>query len=351
MQKSVDIVAKRKIVSEKIETDRQETLEMKLVIQIPCWNEQSHVQDAVSGLPTHIDGIDSIEVVVIDDGSTDETAGFALKTGVAEVVRLPRHLGLAAAFSAGIHAAIRRNADVLVNTDADLQYPPDYIPNLIEPIIGNKADIVIGDRLSATPAPFPPVKMALERLGSSFVRVFSSVLVQDAASGFRAFNRDAIEAMFLHGKFSYTMETLMLAGIKRFRLVNIPITVNPPRRKSRLVKTIPGYIGRSVSSIFRAYLMYYPLRFFVGIGTVFLTASFALGIRYLAFFAFGQGAGHVQSLILLTILAMMGFQGIVLGCIGEIIAANRRLLEEIRLRLFKAGETVDDCLPKRITRG
>jgi glycosyltransferase involved in cell wall biosynthesis len=308
---------------------------MKLVIQIPCWNEKASIEDAVRSLPRSIPGIDIIEIIVIDDGSTDGSAELAERAGADEVVRLPRHMGLAEAFSAGIQAAIRHNADILVNTDADLQYRPVHIPDLIRPIMDNSADIVVGDRLSQKPAPFPPVKMALERLGTSFVRMFSSVPVRDAASGFRAFNRGVLDALFIHGKFSYTLETLMLAGIKKYRLVNVPITVNPQRRKSRLVKNIPGYIGRSTGAVVRAYLMYHPLRFFAGIGTVLLTVSLALGVRYLYYNAAGQGAGHVQSLILLTILALMGFQSIVLGLVGEIVAANRRLLEEIRVKLLK----------------
>ncbi len=308
---------------------------MKLVIQIPCWNEQACIADVIASLPRGMPGIDIIEIMIIDDGSSDATAEVAAKAGVDEVVRLPRHMGLAEAFSAGIAAAIRRNADILVNTDADMPYPSVHIEQLILPILKKQADIVLGNRLSSTPEPFSPLKMMLERLGTVFVRFFSSVPVMDAASGFRAFNRDAIMAMFIHGKFSYTMETLMLAGIKRFRLVNVPITINPPRRKSRLVKNIPGYIGRSIGAVVRAFLMYHPLRFFVGIGSLFLCVSLVLGIRYMVFFAQGNSAGHVQSLILLAILALMGFQSIVLGLIGEVIAANRRLLEEIRLKLIK----------------
>jgi glycosyltransferase involved in cell wall biosynthesis len=311
------------------------TKSMKLVIQIPCWNEQASISDVVRSLPSHIPGINSIEVVVIDDGSIDATATVASQAGVDEVVKLPRHLGLADAFSAGIQTALRRNADILVNTDADLQYPPQYIPALIEPILNGHADIVIGDRLSGKPAPFPPLKMFLERLGTFFVRVFSRVPVKDAASGFRAFDREALLAMFIHGRFSYTMESLMLAGHNRLRVANIPITVNSPRRKSRLVKNIPGYMVRSVSTVVRAFLMYYPLRFFVGLGMALLAVAFVLGARYLVYLGVGRGEGHVQSLILLLIFALMGFQSIALGLIGDVVAGNRRLLEELRLNQYR----------------
>jgi hypothetical protein len=181
--------------------------------------------------------------------------------------------------------------------------------------------------------------MILERLGSAFVRTFSSVPVADAASGFRAFSRDVLEAMFLHGRFSYTLETLMLAGIKKFRLVNIPITINPPCRKSRLVKNIPRYIGSSSGAVIRAYLMYHPLRFFAGVGMIFMAGALLLGLRYLFFWAHGYSNGHVQSLILLAVLALMGFQSIVLGLVGEVVAANRRLLEGVRMKLLRNGDS------------
>ena len=307
---------------------------MRLAIQIPCWNEREWIARTLASLPGCIDGVDSIEVIVVDDGSTDGTERVAVEAGADAVIRLPRHCGLADTFLAGVHTALERGVDILVNTDADMQYPSSSIGELITPILQGKADVVIGNRLSNPHPPFSPLKMILERFGSAVVRLLSGTGVRDAASGFRAFNREALEAIFLHGTFSYTMETIMVAGVKKLRVHNVPIAVNPPQRPSRLFRSIPGYIARSTGTILRAYLMYYPLRFFVGIGSLFLLSAFFLGIRFLYFFLLDGGGGHIQSLILLAIFAFMGFQSIVLGFIGDIISANRRLLEHLRLQRF-----------------
>jgi glycosyltransferase involved in cell wall biosynthesis len=308
---------------------------MKLVIQIPCWNEEHSIADAIKSLPRHIDGIDSIEIMVIDDGSSDATADMAARCGVHEVIKLPRHKGLASAFSAGVQAALQRGADILVNTDADLQYPSHHIKDLIAPVLDNSADIVIGNRLAQRPTPFPPAKMVMEQFGSSCVSFFAGLHIKDAASGFRAFNREAMEALVIHSNYSYTLESLILAGMKKLRIANVPITTNPPRRSSRLFKTLRGYLAQSTISILRAYLMYHPLRFFAGIGVVLLFAALLIGVRYLVFFYTGVGTGHIQSLILMAILAFLGFQSIVIGLIGDIISANRRLLEQLRISLLR----------------
>ncbi len=307
---------------------------MRLAIQIPCWNEREWIAKTLASLPGRIEGIDSIEVIVVDDGSTDGTEVAASEAGADAVIRLPRHSGLADTFLAGVHAALERGVDILVNTDADMQYPSSSIGDLIAPILQGKADMVVGNRLSYRHPPFSPLKMALERCGTAIVRLLSGTDVHDAASGFRAFNRDALEAIFLHGTFSYTMETLMVAGVKKLRVHNVPVAVNPPRRPSRLFRSVPDYILRSTATIFRAYLMYYPLRFFVGLGSLFLLSAFLLGLRFLYFFFLDGGGGHIQSLILLAIFAFMGFQSIALGLIGDIISANRRLLEHLRLQRF-----------------
>ena len=305
---------------------------MKLIVQIPCLNEESTIAEVVASIPRHIDGIDSVEIIVIDDGSTDGTIAAAQAAGVDEIIRLPRHMGLASAFSTGVTAALRRNADILVNTDADCQYPSGFIPALIAPIKNQTADIVIGDRLSWSPAPFKPFKLALERFGSFCVRMFAGIPVRDAACGFRAFSREALESMVIHGSYSYTLESLILAGIRRLRLVNIPIPISPPRRTSRLFTTLTGYIRRSMIAIIRSYLMYHPLKFFIGIGSVFCCAAAVWGLRFLYLYLHGQGEGHIQSLILLSIFAFLGFQSLVLGFLGDIIANNRRLIEDLRLR-------------------
>ncbi len=308
---------------------------MKLVIQIPCWNEEKNITETIRSLPKNIDDIDHIEVVIIDDGSTDKTVAVALKEGVDEVIRLPRHMGLASAFSAGIDGAIRRGADILVNTDADLQYPSSKIKDIVKPIINGEADIAIGDRLSHKPRPFSPVKLFLERLGSLTVRFFSGVPVKDAASGFRAFSKDALQSIVIHDSFSYTLETLLLAGMKKFRIVNITIPVNGTKRKSRLFNSISQYILRSWITITRIYLMYHPFKFFVTIGLLCMIAALSIGIRFLYFYFINDSGGHIQSLILLAVLASMGFQCIILGFVADVIAANRRLLERLRLRQLK----------------
>lgn len=308
---------------------------MKLVIQIPSWNEENSIAETIRSLPKSIDGIDIIEVIVIDDGSTDNTIAAALQEGVSEVVRLPRHMGLASAFSAGIEAAIKRGADMLVNTDADHQYPSDYIKDLVNPVIKGDADIAVGDRLSHKPRPFPLVKMFLERLGSLIVRLFSGVPIKDAASGFRAFSKDALQSIIIHDTFSYTLETLLLAGMKKFRVANITIPVNKKKRKSRLFNSISQYILRSWITITRIYLMYHPFKFFVSIGLFSLIVALTIGIRFLYYYFIGGGSGHIQSLILLAVLAGVGFQCIILGFVADVVAANRRLLEQLRLRQLK----------------
>lgn len=304
---------------------------MKLIIQIPCWNESESILEVVRSLPTTVRGIDVIETIIIDDGSDDGTAKEAERAGVTEVVRLERHLGLAAAFSAGVEAALRRGADILVNTDADLQYPSDHIPALIGPLVKGEADMVIGNRLLQKPAPFGPLKMMLQRLGSLIVRIASGTKVADAASGFRALSRCAMEALFIHGKFSYTLESVLLAGARGLRIANVPVTTNPTDRRSRLVRSLPSYISRSATTILRSYLMYHPLRLFAGMGVLLLLLASVIGCRFLYFYAMKGGAGHVQSLILLAVLAIAGFQAIALGMVADVVAANRRLLEEQRL--------------------
>ncbi|MBD3322296.1 MAG: glycosyltransferase [Chitinivibrionales bacterium] len=307
---------------------------MKLVIQIPCYNEEKTLQEAIHTLPRSIEGIDEIEILVIDDGSTDRSVEVAGNSG-ARVVKLSRHLGLADAFATGVKAAIERGADILVNTDADMQYPPEHIERLVRPILDREADISIGDRLSHKSRPFSPAKMLFEHLGTAFVRSMSGVDIKDAASGFRAFSKEALELIFIHGKFSYTLESLVLAGMRKLRVANVTIPVNPPKRKSRLFSSMGHYIVQSVFSVIRAYLMYHPLKFFVSVGLLFLAAAAVIGFRFLLFYFLEGGAGHIQSLILLAILAFFGVLSIILGLVGDVIAANRRILEELRHTVMK----------------
>jgi glycosyltransferase involved in cell wall biosynthesis len=306
---------------------------MKLFIQIPCFNEQDNVGRTIASIPRHLPGIDEVCIVVIDDGSNDDTVRLARENGADKVIRLARHHGLAEAFSAGIAYAITHDADIVVNTDADLQYPSERIQALIAPLCRGEADIAVGNRLDARPAPFPWWKMWLERFGSATVRFFSNTHVRDAASGFRAFNREAMELMYIHSSFSYTIESLLLAGMKRLRIANVPVTINTTARSSRLYNSVVGYVSRMAAIILRSFLMYHPLTFFSSVGAVFLAGAAFLGLRYLWFLYTGDSGGHVQSLILLAILAFMGFQCIVVGLLGDVIAANRRLMEDMRVSL------------------
>jgi glycosyltransferase involved in cell wall biosynthesis len=310
---------------------------MKLVIQIPCWNEEATIAEAVGALPRSLPGVDAIEVLVVDDGSTDRSVALAQAAG-ASVVRLGSHRGLAAAFSAGIEEAVRRDADILVNTDADLQYPAAHIADIIAPIVRGEADIAIGDRLRSARNHFSAFKSVLQRTGSFCLRMLSGVPVRDAASGFRAFSREAFESMYIRGRFSYTLESLILAGIRGLRVCNVPISTNPPRRRSRLFTSIPSYLVLSTAAVLRAYLMYHPLRFFAGIGACFLAAAGLLGGRFLVYYLQGEGTGHLQSLVLLAVFALMGFQCVVLGLIGDVVSANRRLLEQLRIATLRRSK-------------
>jgi glycosyltransferase involved in cell wall biosynthesis len=309
---------------------------MKLVIQIPCWNEEKTIGEVIQSLPKQLPGFDSIESVIIDDGSTDGTAAAACAAGATEVVIFGRHRGLAEAFSVGVLTAIRRGADILVNTDADNQYPSDYIEKIVSPILESRADIVVGNRLSWQPPPFKPVKLMLERTGSVFVRFVSGANALDATSGFRAFSREVMERLFIHARFSYTLESLFMAGRHHFRIINIPIPINKTKRKSRLAKNIPSFIGYSLVNIVRAYLLYHPLRFFVNLGLFLIAAALVLGMRFIWYFIVDDGSGHVQSLLLMAVLAIAGFQSIALGFLGDVISANRRLLEDMRIRQLKS---------------
>lgn len=305
---------------------------MKLIVQIPCWNEEKTIGEMINSVPREIQGIDTVEILVIDDGSEDNTSREALEAGASKIVTLPRHKGLASAFSAGIEAALQMGGDILVNTDADMQYPSEFIPALIEPILMGEADMTIGDRLSNSQKPFSPFKMLLQRVGTAVVRLLSGVKIRDAASGFRAFNKEAMSSIFIHDNFSYTMESIFLAGANRLRVRDVPIEINSQTRDSRLFDSIGQYIKRSSITILRISLMYHPLRFFLALGTILMLCAFGIGVRFMILFFQGGGSGHIQSLILLVVFAIMGIQSIMVGLVADVVAANRRLLENIRMR-------------------
>jgi glycosyltransferase involved in cell wall biosynthesis len=302
---------------------------MKLVIQIPAWNEEAHVAEAIEALPRAVDGFDEVEVIVVDDGSDDATAEVAEKAG-AKVVRLPVHRGLAVAFASGIDAALESGADVVVNTDADSQYDARDIPTLVAPILRGEAQMVIGDRQVHTIRHFSPTKKILQKFGSMVVRRLSRTEVTDATSGFRAISRTAALKLHVFTRFTYTLETILQAGEAGMRVVSVPVRVNPEiRRPSRLFASNTGYVLRSLESIARIVVLYNPLRIFVRLGAVPVLIGLALLVRFLYFYFTGQSpAGHIQSLILAVILIFVGFQVWVVGILADLIAVNRRLLEE-----------------------
>jgi len=303
---------------------------VKLVIQIPAWNEEEHLGTALEALPAAVEGFDELEVLVIDDGSTDATASIARDHG-ARVVRLPGHRGLAVAFLTGLRESLRAGADVVVNTDADNQYDAQDIPALTAPILRGEAEMVIGDRDPGSLPHFSPLKRLLQRLGSWVVRRLSGTEVRDATSGFRAISRAAALKLHVFTRFTYTLETILQAGEAGLRIVSVPIHVNPgTERPSRLFHSNLGYVLRSLESMARIVVLYNPLRIFLRLAAVPVLAGSILLLRFLYFYLVGHNpAGHVQSLLLAVILILVGVQIAVTGVVADLIAVNRRLLEEM----------------------
>lgn len=306
---------------------------MKLIIQIPCFNEAQTLPATVATLPRKIGGVDQIEYLVVDDGSSDRTPKVARGCGVHHVVCLPHHMGLAAAFVAGLEASVRLGADVIVNTDADNQYQSQDIPRLLEPILAGRAELVVGDRGVAELPEFSPLKRRLQRLGSWVISQAAGVRTPDATSGFRAITREAALRTLVLSDYSYTLETLIQAGARRMAIEYVPVHTNPKTRASRLMRGIPHYITKSSGTILRAYTMYRPLRVFTIIGTLLIVVGTLPGIRFLYLKFMGQGIGHVQSLILGAILIMVGFQVLLIGLAADLIGFNRKILEELLYRM------------------
>lgn len=311
---------------------------MKLIIQIPCYNEAGTLAIALAKLPRQVEGIDSVEWLVIDDGSTDNTVEIAKQNGVDHVVRHPKNLGLAKGFMTGINACLERGADIIVNTDADDQYNADDIPKLVQPILEGRADFVIGARPIAEIDHFSPIKKLLQKFGSWVVRKASRTDIPDAPSGFRAISRNAAQQLNVFSEYTYTLETIIQAGQKNMAIESVPIRVNEDLRPSKLVKSIPSYVKRSIFTIIRIFVVYKPFRFFGLIGMLLFTAGFIIGLRYLYFYLSGDGSGHIQSLILASILIGMGFQTMLVGFLADIIAVNRKLLEETRSLLKQKND-------------
>ncbi len=304
---------------------------MKLIIQIPCFNEEASLPEALAGLPKAIPGIDEIEVLVIDDGSRDDTRAVAQAHGVHHIVGFRRNRGLAKAFMCGIQECLHRGADIIVNTDADNQYEGADLPKLVMPILQHQADIVIGARPITQIEHFSPAKKLLQSLGSWVVKWVSGTSVRDAPSGFRAFSREAAMSLNVFSRYTYTLETLIQAGQKNFSVLSVPVRVNPELRPSRLVRSIPSYVRKSMTTIVRMFVVYRPFRFFLSIGGLIFLSGVMLGVRFIFYYAQGRGNGMVQSLILAAVLLMMGFHTILLAFVTDLLSVNRKLLEELQL--------------------
>ncbi len=307
----------------------------KLIIQIPCLNEAEALPETIAALPREVEGIDEVELLVVDDGSSDATADVARRVGVEHIVRFPQNQGLAQAFSAGMDAALKLGADIIVNTDADNQYDARDIPALIAPILAGTADMVIGDRGTESVAHFSPLKRALQFYGSWVVRGLSGTTVPDAASGFRAFSRRAALRLNVITDFTYTLETLVQAGKKQLAVTHVPVRTRATR-PSRLFSSIPGYLRRSFVTLVRIYSLYEPIRVFWTIGAVMVLAGIAIGARFVYAYLFTTGGeGMIQSLILAAALSIIGVQTILMGLIADLIAASRSLVEDTLLRVRK----------------
>jgi len=320
----------------------------KLIIQIPCFNEQDSLPITLAELPKSAEGFDVVEWLIIDDGSTDSTVEVARRLGVDHVVRMKKNSGLAKVFMAGVDACLRLGADVIVNTDADNQYCAADIPLLLQPILEGRADIVIGERPIADIPHFSPVKKLLQRLGSWAVRVASDTEVPDAPSGFRAMTRSAALRLNVLSEYTYTIETIIQAGRVGMSVVSVPVRVNEDLRPSRLVKSIGSYVRRSLVTIARVFMLYKPMRFFMVPGIVFFAMGTLLGMRFLYLFVMGQGQGNVQSLILTAILVLIGVQLILFGLIADLLGSNRKLLEDIQWRVRRVELETEREIAERV---
>lgn len=314
---------------------------MKLIIQIPCYNEADTLAIALKELPRAVEGFEKVEWLIINDGSTDNTVEVAKANGVDHVVSFTKNQGLARVFMAGLDACLKLGADVIVNTDADNQYNAKDIPLLIKPILDKKAELVIGVRPISEIKHFPLIKKQLQKIGSWVVRLASKTNIQDAPSGFRAMSRDAAMRLNVFNDYTYTLETIIQAGQKNMSITSVPVRVNKDLRPSRLIRSIPNYIIKSVLTIVRIFVVYKPFRFFMTIGLLLFASGFVIGLRFLYYFFKDGGDGHIQSLILASILLGIGFQTILVAFLADLLAVNRRLMEDMQYRIRKKENEKD----------
>lgn len=315
---------------------------MKLIIQIPCYNEAETLKIALDALPKHIEGIDTIEYLIINDGSIDNTVEVAQEWGVHYVVNFKQNKGLAKGFMAGLNECLRQGADIIVNTDADNQYCGDDIEKLVQPILNGTADIVIGERPIDQTEHFSWLKKKLQHFGSYVVRKASNTNIPDAPSGFRAYSREAAMQMNVVNEYTYTLEQIVQAGRTKIAITSVPIRTNAELRPSRLFSSMFGYIKKSMLTIIRAYMMYKPMRFFIGLGFIPFLIGFGLGVRYIVLLCMGLSQGNIQSLILCNMLILIGVMIWVVGLLADLLAANRKILQEVQQKVRDIDYKIDE---------
>ncbi len=318
--------------------EKNERFMMKLIIQIPCFNEEKTLGVTLSALPREIPGVHKVEWLIIDDGSKDGTVDVARKHGVDHIVQHPHNLGLARAFMTGLDACLEAGADIIVNTDADNQYNASDIPRLIEPILKGEAQMVVGARPIHKTQHFSLVKKVLQRIGSWVVRRASHTKVQDAPSGFRAINRYAASRLIVFNGYTYTLETLIQAGRQGISVVSVPVGTNQDLRPSRLVKSIPSYVFRSVETILRITMTYSPFRFFMALSAVAFLISLIFLSNFLYYFSLGEEDSHIPSVVIAGVFGTIGFFLLIAGLLADLMAINRKMLEDLRWRLFRMEE-------------
>ena len=322
---------------------------MKLIVQIPCLNEEATLAQTLIDIPRRIEGVDKVEILIIDDGSIDRTVDVARRFGVDHIVRNRQNLGLARSFSRGIEECLRQGADIIVNTDGDNQYRGADIAKLVQPIVEGQADIVIGDRRTRTVGHFSPFKKALQAFGSRLMSALTRTEMPDAVSGFRAFSRDAALKINIVSLFSYTLETLIQAASKKLKIVSVPVATNAKTCESRLFTSIPAFVSRQLKTLVLIYVMYKPLRVFCAIGAVLALVGAAPIARFLYFYAVGDGVGHLQSLVLAGVLVTMSFVSFATGLLADVVSRNRQLLEMTleKVRRIELSTTGDDPIAER----